>query len=47
MLKPDLDNVAALATEREAQWKRVANADFLTPAEKRAMLGLPKLADEA
>lgn len=47
VLKPDLDNVAALATEREAQWKRVASADFLTPSEKRSMLGLPKLADDA
>ncbi len=45
-LKPDLDNVPALATERDAQWKRVATADFLTNSEKRAMLGLPKLADD-
>lgn len=46
-LKPDLDNVPALAGERDALWKRVAGADFLTPAEKRTLLGLPKLADEA
>ncbi len=45
-LKPDLDQVPALATERDAQWKRVADADFLTQAEKRAMLGLPKLAED-
>ena len=45
-LKADLDQVAALAPERDAQWKRVANADFLTSAEKRAMLGLPKLAED-
>lgn len=42
-LKPDLDQVPALATERDAQWARVSNADFLTPAEKRQMLGLPAL----
>lgn len=46
MFKPDLDQVPALATEREAQWKRVASADFLTEAEKRSLLGLPKLAEE-
>ncbi|MEM6385765.1 MAG: phage portal protein [Pseudomonadota bacterium] len=44
--KPDLDQVPALSAEREAQWKRVAAADFLTEAEKRALLGLPKLAEE-
>lgn len=41
-LKPDLDQVPALATEREAQWRRVAEADFLTESEKRRMLGLPE-----
>ncbi len=45
-LKPDLDNIPALASERDAQWKRVSDADFLTDSEKRALLGLPKLADE-
>lgn len=40
-LRPDLDQVPALAAEREAVWRRVAEADFLTEAEKRAMLGLP------
>ncbi|UWR56116.1 phage portal protein [Phaeobacter inhibens] len=40
-LKPDLDQVSALASEREAQWRRVASADFLTVAEKRRLLGLP------
>ncbi len=45
-LKPDLDQVPALATERDAQWKRVADAAFLSAAEKRAMLGLPPLAAE-
>jgi HK97 family phage portal protein len=45
-LRPDLDQVAALSVEREAQWKRVSAADFLTNAEKRALLGLPKLPEE-
>jgi HK97 family phage portal protein len=45
-LKPDLDQVPALATERDAQWSRVATADFLTQAEKRRMLGLPALAED-
>ena len=40
-LKPDLDQVPALAAERDAQWKRVSDADFLTQAEKRSLLGLP------
>ena len=43
-LKPDLDQVPALAAERDAQWSRVAAADFLTQDEKRALLGLPALA---
>ncbi|MEM9754993.1 MAG: phage portal protein [Pseudomonadota bacterium] len=46
-LRPDLDQVAALSSERDAQWRRVAEAEFLTAAEKRAMLGLPRLADDA
>lgn len=46
-IKPDLDQVPALAAERDAQWNRVATADFLTQAEKRALLGLPAVtADE-
>lgn len=40
-LKPDLDQVPALAAERDAQWRRVTSADFLTKREKRAILGLP------
>ncbi len=40
-LKPDLDQVPALASEREAQWARVSRAAFLSNAEKRRMLGLP------
>lgn len=46
-LKPDLDQVPALAAERDAQWARVAAAEFLTVAEKRALLGLPPVAEEA
>jgi HK97 family phage portal protein len=42
-LKPDLDQVAALSVERDAQWKRVATAAFLSDAEKRNLLGLPIL----
>ncbi|PYG34575.1 phage portal protein [Pelagimonas varians] len=45
-LKPDLDQVPALASERDAQWNRVTTAEFLTAAEKRQILGLPALADE-
>jgi HK97 family phage portal protein len=44
-LKPDLDQIPALATERDQQWRRVADAGFLTEAEKRALLGLPKVAE--
>jgi len=40
-LRPDLDQVPALSAERDAQWRRVSEADFLTDAEKRALLGLP------
>ena len=40
-LKPDLDQVPALAAEREAQWARVSTAEFLSNAEKRRLLGLP------
>jgi len=42
-LKPDLDQVSALSAERDAQWKRVGQAAFLTDAEKRNLLGLPSL----
>lgn len=44
-LKPDLDQVPALAAERDQQWARVTAADFLTVAEKRVLLGLPKLVE--
>lgn len=45
-LRPDLDQIPALAAERDQQWARVGAADFLTPAEKRLILGLPRLAEE-
>jgi HK97 family phage portal protein len=38
-LAPDLDRVEALSEEREALWRRVAEADFLTRAEKREAVG--------
>ncbi|MDU8911075.1 phage portal protein [Aestuariicoccus sp. MJ-SS9] len=46
-LKPDLDQVPALSAERDAQWARVARAEFLSEAEKRSLLGLPaRMAEE-
>jgi len=44
-LRPDLDQVPALAAERDAQWRRVATADFLSQDEKRRLLGLPRLSE--
>ena len=38
-LEPDLDGIEALAAEREALWRRLGAADFLTPDEKRAAAG--------
>ena len=40
-LRVDVDAVSALSGEREAMWRRVSAADFLSRAEKRAALGLP------
>ena len=40
-LRPDLDQIPALAAERDAAWRRVSEAAFLSAAEKRALLGLP------
>ncbi len=42
-IKVDEDNVPALAAEREALWRRITDAGFLSDAEKRALLGLPKI----
>jgi Contact-dependent growth inhibition CdiA C-terminal domain len=48
-LRPDLDQVEALAPEREALWTRLEAASFLTDDEKRAAAGygppLPALGD--
>lgn len=45
-LSADLDGIPALAIEREAQWRRVAEAGFLSDREKRGLLGLPTEVDE-
>ncbi|USI71465.1 phage portal protein [Sphingomonas morindae] len=45
-LRPALDAVPALAADRERIWAQVAQADFLSGTEKRAMLGLAR-AEEA
>ena len=42
-LAVDMDALPALASEREVLWRRVGEADFLSPAEKRAALGLPPI----
>ena len=43
----DLDRIPALADDREKLWSQVTAADFLSEAEKRAMLGLaPAAPDE-
>jgi phage portal protein BeeE len=39
-LAVDLDRVPALAEDRERLWAQVSAADFLEPAEKRALLGV-------
>ncbi|MFT6673943.1 MAG: HK97 family phage portal protein [Sulfitobacter sp.] len=45
-VRPDLDQVPALSAERDAQWARVAQADFLSEVEKRRLLGLPVVTDD-
>jgi HK97 family phage portal protein len=44
-LRPDLDQIPALAAERDQQWKRVGEASFLSDAEKRVLLGLPPISE--
>ncbi len=39
-LAVDLDAVPALAEDREKLWAQVSTADFLSPEEKRSMLGI-------
>ena len=46
ILKPDPDQIPALAAERDQQWARIGEAKFLSEAEKRALLGLPRLTEE-
>jgi HK97 family phage portal protein len=38
-LRPDLDQIEALSSEREALWARVGKAEFLSEDEKRALVG--------
>lgn len=38
-IKPDLDAIDALSSDRDALWTRVNDATFLSAAEKRAMVG--------
>ncbi|MEO1467595.1 MAG: phage portal protein, partial [Pseudomonadota bacterium] len=45
-LAPDLDRVSALSEERAALWRRIGEADFLSVAEKRRLLGLPAVPAE-
>jgi HK97 family phage portal protein len=41
-LRLDIDQVTALAEDRERLWAQVTAADFLTREEKRAMLGIAR-----
>jgi HK97 family phage portal protein len=43
----DADQVEALSLEREALWRRVGEADFLTPDEKREAVGYGRAGDKA
>ena len=38
-LRPDLDAIDALSADRDALWKRIGEANFLTPEEKREAVG--------
>ncbi|MDB5530567.1 MAG: phage portal protein [Devosia sp.] len=40
VIKANFDGVEALAEDRAALWSRVGSAEFLSDAEKRAMLGI-------
>ena len=42
-LRPDLDAIDALSSEREALWARLDKATFLTRDEKRAAVGYAPL----
>lgn len=40
-LRPDLDSISALTSERDALWARLENATYLSDDEKREIAGLP------
>lgn len=40
-LAPDFDALPALEAERDARWRRISEAEFLSAEEKRRWLGLP------
>jgi len=42
----NLDHIEALSQEREALWKRISTADFLTQDEKRAAIGYGPLNED-
>ena len=44
-LRPDLDQIEALAPERDALWKRLEAASFLTTEEKRVAAGYASFSD--
>jgi HK97 family phage portal protein len=46
-LRPDLDAIEALSTEREALWSRINAAAFLTADEKRAAVGYGPLGSDS
>ncbi|MBL1419145.1 MAG: phage portal protein [Alphaproteobacteria bacterium] len=45
VIKLDLDKIEALSSEREALWRRIGAASFLTTDEKRLAVGYPALAE--
>jgi len=46
-LRPDLDAIEALSSERDDLWKPIGGATFLTNAEKRAPVGYADEAEDA
>jgi HK97 family phage portal protein len=42
-IEPDLDQIAALAVERDALWTRLEACSFLTMDEKRQAVGYPPM----
>ena len=45
VLPPDIDAIEALSAEREALWKRLEQASFLSLNEKRAAVGYSPVTD--